>query len=71
MKSILTVVFAGLITLGLSGTALAHCGTCGTGAKSKLKPACKKKCAKAKDKKACVKKCKAAHKKNNHPKKKK
>jgi len=69
MKSIVCIAFAALLTFGISSTALAHCGTCGPGAKSQLKDACKKTCAAAKDKAACQKKCKADHKKKDHKKK--
>ena len=65
MKKILAIASAALLAFSLSTTAYAHCGSCGTGAKVKLKKTCAKKCAKAKKKKACMKKCKTAHKKGH------
>ena len=57
-------------TLGLSASAYAHCGACGTGEKHE-KPAakCMKKCSKAKDAKACKAACKKAAKNHTHKKK--
>ncbi len=68
---VLQILVVAAFSLGLSASAYAHCGGCGTGEKHD-KPAatkCMKKCAKAKDAKACKAACKKAAKKHTHKKK--
>ena len=58
MKALMTLAFAAMMTLGMSSSAIAHCGSCGP---KDVTSSCKKKCADAKDKKACNTKCKKKH----------
>ena len=64
LKKTLALLSVSCLIIGVSTSAMAHCGSCGAGGKKVLKTQCKTQCKDSKDA-ACVQKCEAAHKKKD------